>query len=146
MHCMLASSRAGQMPALVMHRSCRKASCAQRSSGCTVQFCRAWRVPPLASTGSHAPGIKSRQATHSALQGHQNGDGGSQDGSLQQGSYIELPLDDPRMAPVPHQQQAPRLQVSIICCCCQRLVPDAVQMPAATQQPCGSQASLRGLN
>eukprot|EP00891_Asterochloris_glomerata_P009619 jgi/Astpho2/9619/fgenesh1_pg.00146_%23_52_t len=45
-------------------------------------------------------------------QGHQNGDGGSQDGSLQQGSYIELPLDDPRMAPVPHQQQAPRLQGS----------------------------------
>ena len=72
------------------------------------------------------------------MQGHQNGDSGSMDGCLQQGSYIELQLDDPRMAPLPRQQKAARLQVSINCSCCRRLVPEAVQMIAATQQPCGS--------
>ena len=46
------------MLALVMHCPCRKASCAQHSSGCTAEFCGAWGLAPLACTGSHASGMK----------------------------------------------------------------------------------------
>ena len=53
-HCMLISSIAGHMPALVLHYSCEQVSSAQHSSGCTARSCGAWRLAPIACTGSHA--------------------------------------------------------------------------------------------